>query len=88
MDTRCPLVSQSQKCYDGVTSSSLVPLPNPGCAKSMPGALPGVPAAEMQFIPLSPKAGGCADPSSLGSLSIHCSYFFGETEPRLSLKLY
>lgn len=51
-------------------------------------ALPGVPAAEMQFIPLSPKAEGSVDHSSLGSVSIHCIYFFGETEPKTVLVKY
>lgn len=85
MDRRCSLVSQSQKCYSGITSSSLVPPPNAGCAKSIPGALPGVPAAEMQFVLLSPKAGGSEAPSFLGSVSIHCIYLFGEIEPKTVL---
>lgn len=34
MDVRCSLVSQSQKRYSGITSSSLLPLLGPGWAES------------------------------------------------------
>lgn len=55
MDTRCPLVSQSQEHYGGITSSSLLPLLGLCCAKSMRGAMPEMPATEVQFLPPSPK---------------------------------
>lgn len=47
--------------------------------------LPVDPAAEMQFIPLPSKAQVSVAPRFLGSVSIHCIYFFGEIEPKTVL---